>query len=232
VSLTLLQAETEVRILTRHESDTVRVSQSVIRTWLHHEYRALRSWLQDVAPQLYLQVSGAITIAEGDEIQLTSALVTFERMMAVEYDAGDDDWREMERSSPLAPNRSAAMAPLFRVEGNRLRFGPDDIFSGDVRVKYWITPATLSTDGALFEIPVQLEHPLILRACGWVATKDSKDNATSKKDFDAMADVLLYGKDGNQDAPKPGSAMAVLKGQTGIHPHSQGLRRVARLAGR
>ena len=64
MSLTLLQAETEVRALTRHDSDTVRVTQTLIRVWLHHEYRALRTWLQDVAPELYNTVSGAITLAE------------------------------------------------------------------------------------------------------------------------------------------------------------------------
>lgn len=215
MALTLSAAETQVRDLTRHDVDT-RLSQAQAWRWLNHEYAQLRTWLQDVAPEFYNVVSGSIALAEGDEIQLTSALVTFERLRRVEYDAGSENWRPMELGSPVDPNRHGSRGPTFRVEGNRLRFGPDNRFSGDVRVVYWVTPPALAAGGSAFEIPVQLEHPLILRACGWVGVRDSKDQARSKKEFRDDADELLK------------EVVPLLGRQNGQHAANAGLRRVWR----
>lgn len=222
---TLSQARTEVRELTRHDSDT-RVTDTQINRWLNHEYRCLRTWLQDIAPELYNVVSGAISLAAGDEIQLTSALATFERLRRVEWDVGDGDWRPLERASDVAPNEHSSGRRTFRVEGDRLRFGPDDLFEGDVRVTYWITPATL-TGSSEFLLPEIIFHALILRTCGWVGIRDG-DALQSRKEFQALADELLYGEGGDAARPKPGSAAATLGKQTGAHPQSSGLRRVWR----
>lgn len=223
MALTLLQAETQVRELERHDVDE-RVTQAQIRVWLHHEYRELRRWLQDFAPSLYLVCSTEVPIAAGEELQLTSAESTFERLYRVEFKVGDV-WRPMERASEVDVNNHVAGRYTFREEAGCLKFGPDDLFAGTVRVKYYGTPPTLEEDDDVFNIPVALETPLIVRTCGWLGWRDGEGVETLELAY-AKADVMLYGVGGTAARPRPGSAAALFKQRHGVHPQSSGLRRV------
>lgn len=223
MALTLIQAETQVREFTRHDTDT-RLTETQVRAWLHHEYRVLRSWLQDFAPSLYLVCSSEVTIAAGEELQLSSAESTFERLHRVEYKV-DDVWRPMERANEVDVSNHVAGRFTFREEGGCLHFGPDDLFSGTVRVKYYGTPPTLSADDDIFNIPVSLELPLVVRTCGWVLKRDEGDDAAIRAAY-AEADLMLYGVGGTAANPMPGSVAHIMKKRHGVHPQSSGLRRV------
>jgi len=223
VSLSLAQAETQVREFTRHDEDT-RVTQAQIRVWLHHEYRLLRSWLQDFAPSLYLVCSDEVAIAAGEELQLTSAESTFERLHRVDFLVGEV-WRPMERANEVDVNNHVAGRFTFREEGGCLKFGPDDLFSGTVRVKYWGTPPTLEDDDDVFNLPFIMELPLIVRTCGWTYKRDFGDDTAIKAAY-AEADLMLYGVGGSATNPLPGSVAHIMKQRHGTHRQSSGLRRV------
>jgi hypothetical protein len=213
VALTLLQAETNARTLTRHDSDT-RFSQAQWRIWAHEEYRKLRTWLQGVAPELYLLTSSDQPVAEGGTVTLATVSATLERIHVVEWDAGGSgEFRSFERADSVSPSSHKSGRFTFRVENGVVKFGPDGHFEGTVRVKYWGTPATLTNDVALFELPTPLEQPLILRTCGWIAIRDG-EGAPGKKAWDDAADTSLK------------EALPALKAQHGAHPRRAGLQLV------
>lgn len=209
MSLTLAQAETNARTLTRHDSDT-RFSSTQWKVWAHDEYRRLRSWLrqEEVAPEFALLTSSNQTIAEGGTLTLSAVSATFEGVHLVEWDVGDGDFRPMERASSVERNVHISGRPTFREENGVLKFGPDDTFGGIVRVLYHNTPADLTTDA--FVLPVQCEQPLVMRTCGWIAIRDG-EGAGGKKAWDDAAQALLD------------EALPTLRARHGIHPRRAGL---------
>lgn len=209
MALTLAQAETNARTNTRHDSDT-RFSSTQWKVWAHDEYRRLRTWLRDeeVAPGFGLLTSSNQTIAEGGTLTLSAVSATFEGVHLVEWDAGDGDFRPMERASSVERNAHATGRFTFREENGVLKFGPDDTFSGTVRVLYHNTPADLTTDA--FVLPVSCEMPLVMRTCGWIALRDG-EGAAGKKAWDDAAAALLD------------EALPTLRARHGIHPRRAGL---------
>lgn len=222
MSLTLAEGEQDVRVLTRHENDTIRLTSTIARSLLMRRYRALRTWLQDIAPELYLVCSGEITVGLGDSVQLASSTATFEKLHRIEMLIGDSDWRPMERADSLEVNFHISGRYTFRVEGACVKFGPRNDFSGTVRLLYHATPPDLVGDDDLFHIPVELEDPLRFQTCGLVALRDG-DGAAAKKEWDGMADDILFGEDRKSG---PGSAAYNLAHQHGIHTRRAGLQRV------
>lgn len=218
MALTLLQAETNARTLTRHDADT-RFSPAQWRVWAHEEYRKLRTWLRQpsVAPELYLLTSTDQAVAEGGTVALSTVSATLEAVHLVEWDAGQGEFRAMERADSVQRQGHKTGRYTFRVENGVIKFGPDSSFSGSVRVLYHATPATLTTDSdpvtGTFAIPVQLEQPLILRTCGWIAIRDG-EGAAGKKAWDDAADAAIK------------EALPLLKAQHGIHPRRGGLHQV------
>ena len=76
--------ETEVRALTRHDTDLVRLTPAQVLTFGNREYRKLRTWLQGVAPQLYLYTSAERAVVPPDDIALGSTALNFENIHRVE----------------------------------------------------------------------------------------------------------------------------------------------------
>lgn len=216
MSLRLDDAETQVRALTRHTTDTTRLTQVLVRLWLHHSYRLARSWLAGVSPTLYLQTSADLPIAAGAALALSTVSATHEHTYRVDRKLDDGTYRPLERADPLDPNNHYAGAYTFREEGASLLFGPDATFSGTVRVLYHLTPATLTVDADLFAIPVQLELPLQFLTAGLVALMDG-DGAAGKEAWDKLAEATC-----------PGITRAdrQLRERHGLHPIRAGLHRV------
>ncbi len=211
MALTLAQAETNARTNTRHDSDT-RFSSTQWKVWAHDEYRRLRSWLrgQEVAPEFGLLTSTNQTLAEGGTLTLSAVSATLEGVHLVEWDVGDGDFRPMERASSVERNAHVTGRFTFREENGVLKFGPDDMFSGTVRVLYHNTPADLASGSDPFVLPVQCEVPLVMRTCGWIALRDG-EGAPGKKAWDDAAAVLLD------------EALPTLRARHGIHPRRAGL---------
>jgi hypothetical protein len=216
VALRLDDAETQVRALTRHTGDTTRLTQVLVRIWLHHSYRLARSWLSGVSPTMYLQTSSDQTIAAGASLTLATVSATHERTHRVDQKNSDGTYRPMERADPLNPNAHYAGRYTFREEGASLLFGPDATFSGTVRVLFHLTPATLTADSDPFLIPVQLELPLQFLTCGLVALMDG-DGAAGKDAWDKQADKI---------APGITRADKQLRDRHGLHPIRAGLHHV------
>jgi hypothetical protein len=213
VALRLDDAETQVRKRSRHQGDTVRLTQVSLRIDLHIAYRQLRSWLQEPAPELYLLTSSTLPVTAGAAVTLATVSATHERTYRVDRMLSDSSWRSMERADPLTPNAHQLGTYTFREEGGSIVFGPDGTFAGSVRVLYYATPATLTADADLFAVPVQLEQPLIFLTCALVALDDG-DGASGAKGWTDMADALL-----KLAAPQ-------LRRRHGIHPQNAGLRKV------
>jgi hypothetical protein len=217
MALLLSAAEAEVRALTRHDSDLVRLTPALVLTFLNREYRKLRTWLQGVAPQLYLYTSAERDVAPPDDIALGSTALNFENIYRVErkYD-GDGSagcWRSVDRASDEEPNRHAGGVVTWREEAKCLKFGPDDAYQGTYRVLYHVTPANLVEPGDQFQIPVVLEGPLIFRVCGLVALRDG-DGPRAKKEFDEMSAAALD------------EARAMLVGRHGVHGQHAGMQEI------
>lgn len=216
MSLRLDDAETQIRALTRHTGDTTRLTQTIVRLYLHHSYRLARSWLTGVAPELYLQTSLDQAIAAGGTLALSALSSSHDHTHRVDRKLDDGTYRPMERADPLDPNVHSSGHYTFREEGAVLLFGPDAAFSGTVRVLYHITPATLTQDSDVFAVPVQLELPVILLSCGLVALQDA-EGAVAKKGWDDQAERIC-----------PGITRAdkQLRNRHGLHPNRAGLQRI------
>lgn len=215
MALRLDDAETAVRALTRHTGDTTRLTQVQARIYLHFVYRELRTWLRQltVAPQLYLLRSSDQVVAAGGTVTLATVSASLESPFRVERKITDGSYRPMLSADEGDPNNHQAGGYTWREEGGLLRFGPDDFFEGTVRVLYHDTPATISTDAATFAVPVELEVPLQLKTCGYVALQDS-EGAEAKASWDSTAQALM-------DAAVPG-----LRKRRGVHQQAAGLRAV------
>lgn len=212
MSLTLGQGRTDVRVYTRHVNDTVRLTDTILNGLLNDTCRELRTWLQDVAPSLYLAVSGDIAIPDattGQEIHLTSDAYRFERLYLVEQLFGDR-WHEVERAAVTGHNRHAAGRVTFREEGTCLILGPDNDVTGTFRVKFHYTPAALTETDSLFKLPESLIPVLKYQTSAKVVRIDGDD----PKVWETAADSALA------------KAEKALRGRYGAHPKRAGLRRV------
>jgi len=197
--LSLSSAEDQVRTFTRHQNDTVRLTQSTVRRLLHQNYRWLRTWLQDVAPSLYLCQSDEITLVPPQEIHLESLQGAFERIYRVERKDASDNWRGVELAATSDPHRHVTGSVTFREESGCLKFGPDDRYEGTYRVHYHFTPSGLVDDASTFRIPSHLDLPLIFSTCALVAVADGDDPAsydTRAQGYLATAKVALGGREG------------------------------------
>lgn len=163
-------------MLTRHVTDTTRLTQSVLRGFLNKEYQKLRSWLIDVAPQLYLVYSGNIVLpdpVDGLEVELESASFQYEKMYRV--DQLDDDgnqWLPVEPADLVSYNLNQTGRVTFREEGGLCIFGPEDNVDGTFRIVFHATPPALTVAGSNFLIPHQLEDALKYATCIKVAISD------------------------------------------------------------
>ena len=211
MALTLLQAETNARTLTRHDSDT-RFSQTQWRIWGNQEYRRMRTWLrqEDVAPQFGLITSADQTVALAASLTLSGISATLEGVHLVEADVGGGFYRPMLKADVLNRNSHGAGGYTFREQAGVIVFGPDGLFSGTVRVHYHNTPADLTADSNPFVIPVECEVALTLRTCGWIAVRDG-EGAAGKKAWDDAAQALLD------------EALPALQARHGVHPSYSGL---------
>ncbi len=212
MSLTLVQGRSDVRVYTRHVNDAVRLTDPILNGLLNETYRELRTWLQDVAPSLYLAVSGNIPIPDvttGQEIHLTSDAYRFERLYLVEQ-LLNERWVEVERARTTGYNSHITGRVTFREEGSCLILGPDDSVEGTFRVKFHYTPAVLTEDDSLFKLPESLLPVLKYQTAAKVAVIDGD----SPKDWQDLAKVAL------EAAERP------LRGRNGAHPKRPGLRRV------
>ena len=213
--LTLLQAETTARALTRHDNDA-RIGQVLWRVWANEEYRRMRTWLrgEEVAPTFALLTSANLPVAEGGTVTLSSISPTLEGVHLVEWDVGQGRFRPMERADALDRNRHKSGQFTFREQAGVLAFGPDGQFAGTVRVHYHNTPAALTTDSdpvtGTFAIPPECEMPLTLRTCGWIAVRDGEGMA-GRKGWEDAAQALLD------------EALPALQKRHGIHPRRAGL---------
>lgn len=174
MSLTLAQGRNDVRVYTRHVGDTVRLTTEALDGFLNETYRELRTWLQDVAPPLYLAESGSIAIPDattGQEIILSSDLYTFERLFLVEQLLGDF-WIEVERARDTGYNSHITGRVTFRQEGTRVVLGPDDSVEGTFRIKFHYTPAVLTEVDSLFKLPEILLPTLKYLTAAKVAIAD------------------------------------------------------------
>lgn len=213
MALTLEQAEDDVREQTAHRDDIVRLDETQLRRHLNREYRKLRSWLIDVAPQLYIVTSGDISLPDvdtGQEVHLSSDAFAFEKIHRVDQLDDDGKWREVEMAHPSAYNDHQTGGVTWREEGGCLIFGPDDEVEGTFRVLFHATPAVLTTVDATFKIPHQLEDALIWRACMKVSVADGD----SYKEFRELADKELA------------DAEPMLRKRYGVHVQRAGLRHV------
>jgi hypothetical protein len=211
VSLTLLQAETNARTLTRHDADT-RFSQTQWRIWANDEYRRMRTWLreEEVAPEFALLTSSDQAVALGATLALSAVSATLEGVHLVEWDAGGGQFRDMQRADRLSRSQHASNLWTFREQNGALVFGPDALFSGTVRVHYHNTPAALAADASTFDVPVSCELPLTLRTCGWIAVRDG-EGAAGRQAWEDAADKLLK------------EALPALRARHGVHPTQAGL---------
>lgn len=211
MSLTLAQGRNDVRVLTRHVGDTVRLTVDTLDTFLNETYRELRTWLMDIAPSLYLAESGEIAIPDattGQEIILSSDLYTFERLYLIERLHGER-WVEVERARTTGYNSHATGLVTFRQEGTRVILAPDGEVEGTFRIKFHYTPAVLTDVDALFKLPEILLPVLKYRTCVKVAIADGD----SPKDWIGLAQDSLT------------SAERALRGTYGAIPKRPGLRR-------
>lgn len=211
--LTLQEAEDQVRVLTKHVTDTTRLTQTALRVHLNAAYRQRRRWLRsgDPAPnpELYLLVSPELEVGQDDDIQLSSVSVDFEAVFRVDFKVGDH-WRPVELADPIDYNQHAVGGPTYRREGDFLFIGPDVRDTFTIRVLYYVNPAALDESDDVFEIPEALERPLLYEACAFVAVADQDDPAGHL--------ALLTGA--------LAEAKAALKSSTGRHPSRAGLRKV------
>ncbi len=211
MALTLLQAETNARTLTRHDSDT-RFTQTQWRVWANQEYRRMRTWLrqEEIAPEFALLTSQQAVGLAGT-VLLSSVSATIEGVHLVEWDvSGNGNFRAMEKADSFQRNIHNAAAYTYRQQAGVLVFGPDGLFEGTVRVHYHNTPADLTADSNPFVIPVECELPLTMRTCGWIAIRDG-EGAAGRKAWEDAAQKMLD------------EALPALKAQHGIHPGRAGL---------
>lgn len=216
MALTLTQAEADVRVLTRHVSDTTRLTQAVTWGFLNKEYRKLRSWLIDIAPQLYLATSGDITMPDpttGQEVELESASFQYEKLYRVDQlnENGDETfWMEVERAHPTNPNYHQSQRVTWREEGGCLIFGPDNEVEGTFRILFYATPPELTVGASTFLIPHQLEDALRYGTCAKIALADGD---SPKEWMDLYKDELKM-------------AMPELAKRYGVHSSRAGLRKL------
>lgn len=217
MALTLGQAETEVRALTRHELDT-RVTSPQIVSWLNRVYRGLRAELQGIAPELYVTTSDEITFEDdeaGNEIVLSDANVNFDHILRVERRApGDTRFFGIQGGSPISPNETVHGRVSFVIEHKCLKLSaPGGRTGGTYRVVSYVVPMQLSDANAYFQLPSQLELPLLYRTVGLVHLRDG-DGPRAKKEWDDLADAEIE------------RVTPALEAQGGIHPVTAGVGRV------
>lgn len=209
MALTLASAEDQVRAFTRHTGDTTRLTQPNLRIYLNTVYRQLRSWLRDKAPRYYLLTSTDQVVAAGGTVTLTTVSSTIEAPHRVDWKLSDGTYRPMEAADQLDPNTNQTGLYTWREEGGVLKFGPDALFAGTVRVLYHNTVADISSGS--FEVPTQLDLPLVWMACGLVALADG-DGSSAKDSWDKLAEDQL-----KKSLPQ------LLKAH-GVHTQNSGLR--------
>lgn len=216
MALTLLQAETEVRTATKHTGDTIRATSTRIQGILNRTYRRMRSKLIDIAPELYLAVSGNIIIPDtnGDqEIELNSSTFAFERIHKVERLIGtatsNPRWVECEHASRLSYNYHQFGEPTWREEGGCLIFGPDGLVDDTFRVLFHFTPPALTDPDSTFKIPQQLEDAFLAEASSVVVRDDGDDPIPFLKESERIWKEVT----------------PTLRKRYGVHPNRAGLRR-------
>jgi hypothetical protein len=218
MSLTLQQAEDDVREQTAHRDDVVRVTPEQVWRHLNREYRKLRSWLIDVAPQLYLVNSGDIVLPDAvnypnADVPLNSDTFAYEKLHRVDGQQEDGSWREVARANPEHFHYHRHASVTWREEGGCLIFDrPDgDTVEGTFRVLFHATPPVLTAVDATFKLPHQLEDVLIWRA----AMKISVADGDSYTEFKTLAKEALE------------EAEPVLRKRFGVHHNdTAGLRLV------
>lgn len=189
MALTLSDAITQVRYLTRHDVDT-RVTDAQITQFLNSAYKQVRTRLAVEVPSLYLITSSSLALADGDIISLTGSGIIFENIFRVERRDEQSNWRPVQRSNDEDPNYSLHGKISFRLEGDYMMFAPDwSDTSGVYRVLYHKSPTALvhPTDAAVaFEVPAPLEQALVYMACGLVAMRDAPNGPEEKKNWDGQ----------------------------------------------
>lgn len=213
MSLTLQEAEDQVRVLTRHVGDTTRLTQAALRKHLNAAYKQRRRWLRagddPPAPELYLLITDEIDVAQDDDVQLSSVAHDFEAIFRVDYKIGDI-WDLVELANPLAYNQHVTGKPTYRREGDFLLFGPDARDTLTVRILYYENPDNLDEEDDVFAVPESLERPVIHEACALVAVSDQDDPAGH---LTLLAGALAEAK----------AELIVSKGR---HPQRSGLQKV------
>lgn len=216
MSLTLGQGRTDVRVLTRHVNDTVRLTDTILNGFLNEDYRTIRTYLQTVQPHSYLAVSGNIAIPDpttGQEIHLTSDGFRFENLYLVERLVGDDKWVEVEAARITGYNSHVTGLVAFRQEGSCVILSPDGCVEGTFRIKFHYTPAALTDTDSVFKLPESVLPALKYMTCEKVAIADGDD----PKSWYDLAE---------QHAPGVHKAAEMaLKRRNGAHPKRPGLRR-------
>lgn len=210
MALTLANGEALLRSLTKHTTDTTRLPQADAWLYLNNACRQVRTWLRGAAPKYFMLTSADQVVVAGGTVTLASISSAMEAPWRVDYKLTDGSgYRPMEAADALDPNTHQAPAYTWREENGVLRFGPDSLFEGTVRVLYHDAVADISSGS--FAIPVQCELPMVYRACGLVALAD-QDGAAAKQSWDAMADADL--------------AKALPSLRKNAHQQAAGLRRV------
>jgi hypothetical protein len=194
MSLTLAQAEALVRSRTRHPSSTdPRALPAAIRAELNRAYVELRSWLEVVAPELYVATSPEFDLAEGEEnkvvLDLTecgmpTSIVRIDRKI-------NEDWRPIRRVSELDPNtprHGGAYDIGYYRKGNCLIFGPDTCSGGTYRVPFHYEPVALALDADEFKIPSTLYQALVFIASGYQLFNDGDFGDSEKCEERAEAE--------------------------------------------
>lgn len=209
MALTVGDAVTWVRDMTRHPIADVRLTNDHIKRFLNDHYRGIRNELQDIAPTLHLQESTQAHVA-GTANYILSNLANFSRLYTVEqYNVDLERYFPVFRASGLAPAVKNFGGLSISLRHNVLNFGPPLEQDWTFRYRYWSYPAEITSDAATYVIPEQLELPLKMRACALVYVKDHNDFASYDKWMEAAA------KEIERVTPS-------LKNQYGIHTEMGG----------
>jgi hypothetical protein len=217
LALKLSEGEAELRTLTRHKIST-RITQPEIWIFLNRAHVLIRAELQTLAPEMYLKPSEEVTLEDnedGNEIGLSSTSSNFDNLYRVERKApGGTRFYAIEGGSAISPNESVHGLVSFVVEHRCLKlYAPGGRTGGTYRVLSHVAPVKLTDANSYFQIPSQLELPMLYRAVGLIHVTDG-DGAAAKKAWDGLADEEIKRVTGSLDK------------QQGIHQDTSGLRRV------
>lgn len=183
-------AITHIRNRTGHDVDGQVNDTTMLLPWIEQEARRLRRRLSQAVPEPFITVSGIITVALGEVIELAADVnPEFERLWSVEKrvsgsnassTSGENAWSEL----PVYVEGSPFLG--YREEGAYMRFYPESLAAGDYRVKYigGLQPAALTTgsnlngtpSGTVVGLPLGLEDVVIERVCALVSTRVPGDD--------------------------------------------------------